>query len=346
MSQKASDRKFRKKSSTKHQKKSAKKTTPAPKRRRSPSLVLAYDLGGTKVAAGIVDDHGNVLEEIRQPVVIEKGKNAVIQQLADLGHALIQRHRHVTKVGVASAGPLDPLRGLLLDPTNFSSREEGTWGVTPLAALLKKKLGVPVFLENDAAAAILAEHWIGRAQGYDNAMILTLGTGLGTGIICNGELVRAGHHFHPEAGHIILKVNDPSAPCGCGNLGCAEAYLSGRNFGRRAAVRLKRPDLDAKQVTELARMGDRKALEAFAEYAEMMAIAIQNYVVIYCPEVIVLTGSFAAANDLFLEATQKHLEHLLARRRQGTDLMPQIVISALDNQAGLVGGAYIAFHAR
>lgn len=313
-----------------------------PAKRSKIEKVLAYDLGGTKVAAGVVDARGKVLEEIRVPVVIQEGKAAVIRQLADLGRGFLRAHPEIRRAGIASAGPLDPAKGVLLDPTNFASAE-GHWGKVPLASLLSKRLGVPVALENDAAAAMLAERWIGAAKGFDNAMILTLGTGLGTGMIVNGELVRAGRELHPEAGHLILRAGDRSAPCGCGNLGCAEAFLSGRNFSRRARVRFADPELSAKDIAELARRGDPRALEAFEEYAELMAVAIHNYAVIYAPEIVVFTGSFAEASDLFLGKTREHLKRLLARRRKGMDLLPALKVSSLRNLAGLIGGAKVAF---
>ena len=330
-------------------KKSTKKAAPKKRRKSATSrlntkdVVLAYDLGGTKVAVAVVNREGIVLEEAREPVPYDQGKAAVIQLLANIGLQLIARYPGIKRVGMASAGPLDPLKGMPLDPTNFASTE-GTWGKTPIASLLSKKLKRPVYLENDAAAAMLAEHWIGRAKNHDNAMILTLGTGLGTGIIANGELVRAGHHFHPEAGHMIIRYNDESAPCGCGNLGCAEAYLSGRNFSRRARARFGKSDMTAKDITELARKRDPRATVAFEEYAQLMAAAIHNYVVTFCPEIIVLTGSFAAAADLFIEPTLGYLEKMLARRRVGVDLMPKLVVSSLDKQAGVIGAAYVAFH--
>ena len=305
--------------------------------------VLAYDLGGTKVAVGVINSKGKILDEIRVPVVIEKGKEAVIEQLGDLGKQLISRHPEVSCVGIASAGPLDPIKGELLDPTNFTS-EKGSWGKVPLAKLISKRLKRPVYLENDAAAAMLAEHWIGAARGYKNAMILTLGTGLGTGIICDNKLVRAGRHLHPEAGHLIVHHGDLSAPCGCGNLGCAEAYLSGRSFARRSRTRFGNPSLTAIDIAEYARKRDPRALAAFEEYAQIMAIAIHNYSVIYSPEIVIFTGSFAAAADLFIDSTRKHLETLLARRRIGVDLMPKLAVSSLNNHAGLIGGAYIAHH--
>ncbi len=315
--------------------------TPAPTKAAGVKKVLAYDLGGTKVAVGVVDSRGEVLEEIRVPVQIEQGKKALIAQLADLGKQLISKHRGIRFAGIASAGPLDPEGGVLLDPTNFASGGE-PWGKFPIVKLLSAKLGIPVRLENDAAAAILAEHWVGAARKYDNAIILTLGTGLGTGMIVNGKLERAGRAQHPEGGHVIVNYNDQSAPCGCGNLGCAEAYLSGRSFARRARVRFGNATLTGKDIADLARKRDPRAMAAFEEYASILAIALHNYAVLYAPEIAVFTGSFAESADLFLEPTRRHLEHLLARRRVGVDLLPKLAISSLENRAGLIGGAFVA----
>ncbi|OFZ19720.1 MAG: hypothetical protein A2X94_16835 [Bdellovibrionales bacterium GWB1_55_8] len=316
------------------------------KNRRELAPVLAFDLGGTKVAVGVVNSRGRILDEIRVPTVFQEGKDAVIRQLSELGQGFLDRYPRIKYVGVASAGPLDPAKGILLDPTNFSSREGKKWGTVPLAKLLSTRLKRKVFLENDAAAAVLAEHWIGAAKGYRNAIILTLGTGLGTGMICENELVRAGRGQHPEGGHVILDFNDSSAPCGCGNIGCAEAYLSGRSFTRRARVRLGREDLDAKAIADLARAGDPKFLELFDEYSRVMAVAIHNYVVLYAPEIVIFTGSFANTADLFLEKTRKQLLQLLARRRQGVDLLPKLALSRLENNAGLIGGALVALRGK
>lgn len=304
-------------------------------------IVLAYDLGGTKVSVGAVTSEGKVLEEIRVPVEIEKGKTAVMNQLADLGKIILSKYPKIRRAGIASAGPLDPDKGLLLDPTNFSTPSD-TWGKVPIANLVSKRLGIPVFLENDAAAAVCAEHWVGWGKGKSNVMVLTLGTGLGTGIIVNHQLIRARGGLHPEAGHIIIHSGDQTAPCGCGNLGCAEAFLAGRNFTRRNRPRFANPDLTAPDIANLARKRDPRALAAFEEYASYMAIALHNYAVIYAPEVVALSGSFADAADLFIPSTMEHLEKLLARRRIGFDLLPKLKVSKLKNQAGLVGGAWVA----
>jgi glucokinase len=305
-------------------------------------VVLAYDLGGTKVSVGVVDAEGRVLEERREPVRAREGQDALLRQLSDLGREFLSRNPGVRRAGVASAGPLDPVAGTLLNPTNLSAHSGGDWGVVPLAPRLSESLGIPVRLENDAAAAMLAEHWIGAARGYANAMILTLGTGLGTGVVANGELVRAGRQLHPEGGHIILRYDDETAPCNCGNLGCAEAYLSGMHFTNRARRRLGDESLTTVAIAALARNGDPRARAAFDEYAEAMSAAIASYVALYCPEIIVFTGSFANAADLFLDTTRARLERRLARRRTGVDLMPRLALSSLSNHAGLIGGAYVA----
>ena len=321
-------------------------------RRKSPTkTVLAYDLGGTKVEVGAVTARGKILTAHREPALFKQGKKAVLDQLVRLGQEIIAAHPHIEAVGIASAGPLDPSRGLLLDPTNFRG-PDGPWGVTPITQILSRRLKLPVSLENDAAAALLAEHWQGAAKGVQNAAILTLGTGLGTAFLANGALVRAGRNLHTEAGHLILRAGDRTARCGCGNLGCAEAYLSGNGFARWVAKhplfknpktsRSIRNPLSALEITERARAGERWAERAFEEMAELLAIFIHNIAVTFCPERVILTGSFAQASDLFLERTRTQLEKLLARRREGLDLLPTLGLSPLANHAGLLGGAFIA----
>lgn len=304
-------------------------------------FALAYDLGGTKVLAGIVSSKGRILTEIREPVDARSGRVAVLRQLTRMGQQLLFKHPEVRRVGVASAGPLDPVSGVLLDPTNLMTRGK-SWGTVPIAAHLRKSLGLPVTLENDAAAAILAEHWLGAARKHRNAVILTLGTGLGTGMICNGELVRAGRGLHPEGGHVIVRMGDRSAPCGCGNFGCAEAYLSGVNFSHRAARVLRRKRIGADEVTSLARLGDARARALFDEYSDVLAHVLHNFIVLYAPEIFVFTGSFAVAAPLFLPRTKKILRAMIARRRKGVDLWPEFACSTLANRAGLLGGAYVA----
>jgi glucokinase len=328
--------------------------------------VLAYDIGGTKVHTAIIDSRGRVHDEVRVAVDFSRGRSDVFRQWIDAGKRLLDSHPDVKRVGVASAGPLDPAKGLLLDPTNFTSAGGETWGVVPISKLLSRGLGgLPIVLENDAAAAVLAEHWCGAAKGVDDCMIITLGTGVGTGMIVDGKLVRAGRGLHTEGGHVIIRAGDESAVCGCGNLGCVEAFLSGRNFEKRARRALEgsqgtpapvghvefapghvEAGFSAPELAARARAGEAAVVALFEEYAELLAVAIHNFVVLYAPRVVVLAGSFANAADLFLDRARERLEELLIRRRHGVDFMPRVVVSSLQNRAGVLGGAVVALRSR
>ncbi len=310
---------------------------------------LAYDIGGTKIQVGLVTSKGKTIAPERVPIQTQGGPKGFLKQVVELGRRTIEnRPKSLTirGVGIASAGPLHPARGVLLDPTNMSTQGLG-WGQVAIVKAVSSALRLPTSLENDAAAAILAEAWIGGARGIENAMVLTLGTGLGTGMICNGELVRAGRGLHPEGGHVILRDGDKSAPCGCGLFGCAEALLSGANFEKRAAKKYaKFRGLKSREIAAIARekkhRHSQEARKLFEAYSHHLAIAIQNYIVLYAPEVVLLAGSFASAHDCFLPKTKSLLPQLLKRRRKSIDMLPKIAVSKLDNLSGLLGAAFVA----
>ncbi len=300
--------------------------------------VIGIDLGGTKVAAGVVNEKGKILEEVWTRTELRGGWKALKQQLVELCKDLQKKHPGVKAIGVGSAGPLHAPTGKLLDPTNFGWTSPLCVNLT---AELTRALKKPVQLENDAAAAVLAESW--KGGGGKNCVVLTLGTGLGVGVIANGKLVRGGRGLHPEGGHMLLHPGDASAPCGCGNLGCAEAYLSGMNFARRASKALGK-ETDGKTVAAQAQAGDKRALALFSEYADLLAHYLHNIVVLYYPEKVIFTGSFAETNALFLPQTRNGLETLIARRLRTLPLLPEMKVSRLGNRAGILGAAYIAIN--
>lgn len=304
------------------------------------NICLAMDLGGTKLELAIVDSDAKILALRKEFLHLEHGKDAVIEQMAQWGLEMIRDFPKVKSVGVSSCGPLDPVKGLLIDATNLLTNGKG-WGTVPLRNLLQEKLGLPTFLDNDAACCALAEQWlgVGKFEKSENFMVLTLGTGLGTGIICNNQLFRSGRNRHPEGGHIIVSY-DPSAPlCSCGVRGCGESFLSGMHFEKNFNVKYKQ-SLSAKEIVNLARSGNADALEAFREYSHIMAITLHNYCVVFCPEWFVFGGSFADAFDLFAPAVQSELEKLLVRRK---DIVPQMRVSKLENHSCLLGAASLCF---
>lgn len=301
---------------------------------------MAVDLGGTKIAVAVIDARGRVLAQKREPVLTNEGWRGLVSQLAKLMLPYI-REFNLKSAAIASAGPLDPQKGLLLNPTNMTTQGEH-WGVVPLIRELRKKVKIPVQLENDAAAAALAEYWLGGAKKIKNSVIITLGTGVGVGVIANGELVRSGRMLHPEGGHIILSYGNKDWPCGCGNLGCAEAMLSGRNFTRYMAKKMNLPQLTGEELVARARDGDAQILKEFQLYGERLAVLMTTLVVLFSPEVFVLSGGFSNAADLFLPSCQRHLKELLKSRRAGVDLLPLILTSPFQDEAGLLGAGYVA----
>lgn len=300
--------------------------------------VIGIDLGGTKIAAAMVNSQGKILAEKKLPTDLGAGWKGLATQIKSICTQLVKEKGKAKAIGIGSAGPLHAPSGKLLDPTNFG------WpsGVIPLVKDLSRSLKTPVLLENDAAAAVLAESWKGGAG--NDCVILTLGTGLGVGVMIEGKLLRGSRGLHPELGHLLLRPLDQSALCGCGNYGCSEALLSGNHFGRRAAMKLGIGQISAKEVAEMAKNGNELALGCFEEYSLLLADFLHNMVVGFYPKKIILTGSFADASALFLPKAEKRLRELLSRRLKTIPLFPEVRVSKLGNRAGVLGGAYIALH--
>jgi glucokinase len=286
----------------------------------------------------MVNSSGRIKGLRQEPTRHEGGWPSLKGQLTRLCAELQRDYGPAEALGIGAAGPLHAPSGKLLDPTNFGWTAPLTVSVT---RELSRALQIPVLLENDAAAAALAEGWKGK--GGKNFVVVTLGTGVGLGVVCNGQLFRGGRALHPEGGHILLHPGDSSAPCGCGNFGCAEAYLSGKNFAARSSRFLGEP-LTGHELSERAAQGNQRVLGLFAEYSERLAEYLCNLVVLFYPEKVVLTGSFAEAHPHFLPTAQTRLRELIARRLRTLPLYPEIRVSRLQRNAGVLGAAYIAMN--
>jgi glucokinase len=190
---------------------------------------LEIDLGGTKIEAAVRDATGRKVESHREPTHTKDGPGGLITQLIRISGQMKARHPF-TRIEIGACGPLDPKAGVLLDPTNLFTNGK-SWGRVEVVRPLEAALKVPVKMENDAAMAALNEmRYGGHGPRARNLVVVTLGTGVGVGVICNGELVRSGRGLHPEFSHVFLNPGSADAPCGCGNSGCMEAYLSGPGF--------------------------------------------------------------------------------------------------------------------
>jgi glucokinase len=299
---------------------------------------LCFDLGGTKLACALVDGRGRIRHFKRAQVVMSHGFDGLIQTFQDVAKEALKINKNVSWVAVSSAGPLDPSTGVLLDPTNFLTHGKG-WGVLPLKDRLQQTFERPVLVENDAACAALAEVWRGQAKGFENAMILTLGTGLGVGVVANGQLVRAGRGLHPEGGHLPLNAWSKHHRCGCGARGCAESYLAGSHFAKEVGKAIGIPRLTGEQLVQMGHNKDPRVDEWMHTYARRLALAIRMFSMIYAPEVVVLAGGFAHASPYFLPETKKLLVPLFRRHSKGVNLLPVVKVSRFKEEAGVIGAA-------
>lgn len=303
--------------------------------------VLCFDLGGTNLRAAVVSAQGEILQQNRLPVRSASGFQDLLKLFSEVTAPLRRVGLDWQVVSVASAGPLDPVRGVLLDPTNFLTDAKG-WGVLPLVQELETIFQQKVFLENDAAAALLAESWKGAARGLENVTLMTLGTGVGTAFLANGSLVRAGRNLHTEASHIPLNAWEKAHSCACGAFGCIESYLAGPHFASFVAREIGRAALTGEELAHLAQNGDSEVLRLFERYGEWLALSVRALSMIFASEIVVLGGGFSSNSKFFLESARQSLPALFARHREGVDMLPQVVVSPIADVAGLLGAARVA----
>jgi glucokinase len=313
--------------------------------------VLGVDVGGTKVAVGPVDRSG---KQLAQPLIEPSqavGTAALIGGLEDtLRRAMAEFAQFEPEaVGLACAGTVDSFEGVVVSSPNLPLKE------VPLAGILRRNLGIPVTLENDANAAVLGEAVAGAAAGLRHVIMLTLGTGVGGGAYLDGHLYRGASGAAAELGHVIVQAD--GLPCRCGNNGCLEMYASGSALGRFAAVRAgdERMDptgalrrlqrqgrLTGRAVSRLARDGDAGALGVVEELAGWLGIGLVNMAHVFDPEMIVVGGGVGELGELLLGPARAFMAANAMRPARD---MVRVASARLGNEAGLVGGALAAWEA-
>ena len=312
------------------------------------TLTIGVDVGGTKVAAGVVDEAGTIIAQTRRPTPSTSPAD-VEKTIADLVLELRASH-DVEAVGIGAAGFIDAERATVLFAPNLAWRNE------PLREVVSRLVGLPVVVENDANAAAWGEYRFGAGAGFDHVVCVTVGTGIGGGIVLDGALYRGRFGIGAEFGHMQMVPN--GRRCGCGQRGCWEQYCSGRallheareiaDVQREWGKRLLElgdghPEgIEAPEVTQAAREGDSAALACFAEVGEWLGVGLAALAALLDPAVFVVGGGVADAGDLLLEPAR---EAFLARLT-GTTHRPhaEVRLAALANTAGMVGAADLARH--
>ncbi len=302
--------------------------------------VVGIDLGGTFFKVGLVEvESGKILKKMEQETKVHEGREKVIERMAQAVNEITQGVEYLG-VGIGSPGSIDHDKGIVRFSPNFPD-----WIDFELGGMLSNKLGKPVYVENDANAFVLGEKWFGAGKGYNHIVALTLGTGVGGGVISHGMLITGHNGIGTELGHVIIEPNGPQ--CGCGNYGCLEALASATAIRRMAlegqkkfpeSVIFKSEKVDAKAVFDAAREGDLLGRLIVDRVVNALAIGISNFIHIFNPEVIVIGGGVSRAGDILFKPLREKVEHLVMPSFKGTY---KILQSPLVEEAGILGAASV-----
>ena len=306
--------------------------------------ILGVDIGGTKVAVGLVDHDGKIVTQGRKPMVVSGTAEEGLQAVTDAIDSLMSSAGGMQKIGICAPGPLDPKSGVILNPPNVPC-----WRNFPLADKIKSTYGVPVKVDNDANAAALAETRWGAARGYRYVFYATIGTGIGTGIVFDGAIYHGNTGSAGEGGHVSIDYRGPV--CNCGKRGCIEILAAGKAIGVRARAKLTSARASSK-ILELAggdvsavtsehvgkayAAGDPVAREILQETVEVLIPWLGNIVDLLDPDVLVMGGGVAAMLKPFFPQIKEGLPAWCVNPRAGE--IP-LVMAHYGADAGIAGGA-------
>ena len=309
---------------------------------------VGLDIGGTKIAGGVVTEAGQILDRTRVPTPPDD-ESATLAALFAAVDELLARHRQVAAIGVGAAGLVEwPGGRARWAPHNSYRRLE-------LRRLLHQRTGLPTTVDNDANAAAWAESRFGAGAGGGDLVLLTVGTGIGGGLVLGGHLYHGQHGLAGELGHLIVAPDGDR--CACGNRGCLEAMASGSTLGRlgreaaagdpggRLAALAGAPGLVTGEVVfAAAGEGDKVALALFERVGHWLGVGIASLVTIFDPDLVVVGGGVAATGELLLTPARASFERYVHGRAHRD--LPPVVQSGLGDDAGLVGAATLALDRR
>jgi len=308
--------------------------------KNSKKLALGIDLGGTNIGAGLVDLTGKILKKKIELTQKELGPKKVIKRMIGMAEEILGNQK-VTGIGIGAPGPIK--KGLLISASNLAG-----WKKVDIITPFKKEFFCKVILDNDANAAALAEKKFGAGKGAQNLIYLTISTGIGGGIIINGEIYK-GFGNAGELGHMIID-RDSKFRCGCGNYGCLEALASGTGIVDLFRERFKKngelnelKEITAKEIFRMAKKGDKVAEEVVNQALTVLGVGIVNYIHIFNPEMIVLGGSIALKRrKLVFPFLRKFVKKMVMPAFKNN---VKIVPAKLGSEAGIIGAAALAFGA-
>ena len=307
------------------------------------SLVFAADLGGTYLRVALVDESGKIHQQLKQRTPKGESPDCVVNALASAAENWSSEDgRRIVAGSIMVPGAVDNENAVVVQAPNLPSLTN-----FPLKKVLEQRLGLSVLLENDANAAAVGEMWLGAARGCRDVVSVTLGTGVGGGVILDGELWRGAHGSAGEIGHTTV---DPfgGLKCKCGNTGCLELFASATAIVRMTREKLprfpqsilNRKELTAERVYDAGRDGDELALSVFRTFGTYLGIGLANLINIIDPEIIVIAGGVVNGWELFARYMQQEVNERAVR---ATAAQVKIAAAQCGDNAGLLGAARLAF---
>ena len=296
--------------------------------------VIGIDLGGSKIALGLVDSADRIVSRRRIDTLSENGVAAVIERIAREVDAMtheLSAGDAVTAVGIGAPGPVDHIRGDLLTLVNLPGISN-----TPFRRLLSGRLGLPVNLDHDAKVAALGEFHFGEARDRDSMIYIVCGTGVGAAIIYQGQLLYGESNSAGESGH--MTVDPRGHPCHCGSRGCLETYASGPAIARHYRESAGE-SISGDEISRRAIAGDDKAIAAFRQAGDALGVAIASLAMTLNIERFVIGGSVAGAGDLLLDPARDTLKGYAFKAVADR---VQVVASTLGEDAAILGAAWLA----
>ncbi len=302
---------------------------------------IGVDLGGTNIAVGLVDEKHKIVARLSTPTNADRPYDEIVDDIALTIKQLIKENNvsidKIKYIGLGAPGILDNETGTITDNSNIH------WENYPIREKIQKHIDKPVFLGNDANVATWAEYLKGCGNNSQNFIMLTLGTGVGGGMVFNGKLFTGSHSIGAEVGHFIFKSGGNK--CGCGNQGCIEAYCSATALIKMAlkdldehtgSVIAKEEKVSAKTVIEAAKTGDDYGVQLFEEYTDNLAQVLASIINFLDPDIIALGGGVANAGDFLLQPVrEKMLQYTVFPNLVKT----KILKAEMGNDAGIIGAA-------
>ncbi len=306
--------------------------------------IIGVDLGGTKMLLGVLDPDSRVLWESRESSTGQSADD-LVELLAREIAAAREARPGAAAVGLGVPATVDHARGIARSAVNLPLEN------LPVRDLIEARAGLPVFVDNDANVAAIAEHERGAARGKDNVVMLTIGTGIGGGLILGGEVYRGASGAGAELGHTVIDLDGPACQGSCPGRGCVETFASGTALGREGRAAAEREpgsalgamladgrEVDGEAVTEAALAGDEVARGVFDLVGSRLGVALTSFANIFEPEVFVIGGGVIAAGDLLLDPARRELA---ARALPPMKQIP-VVAAELGPDAGMIGAAAMA----